>query len=100
MSNLKRIISEEINKMTLLKEYVNPKDSDIIMSYAIGLEEMYNRIIKANPELKHEYTTMTILNEAGKLKKLSSLVMGNEPKIEDDKKPPIKFKNRVKNPGF
>lgn len=88
---LNHIISEEINRAMLLKEickkspsfrrgssqeYINPTDGDIIYGYAVGLQEMHDRIIKENPDLKREIVTLKIGEMAKELKHLSDMVKG------------------------
>ena len=40
MDRLREIISEEIRKMVNLNEYANEEDSNKILSYAQGLQEI------------------------------------------------------------
>lgn len=73
---LNHIISEEINNAVLLKEYINPTDGDIIYGYAVGLQEMHDKIVKENPDLKREIVTLKIGEMAKELKHLSDMVKG------------------------
>lgn len=82
---LNHIISEEINRAMLLKEYINPTDGDVIYGYAVGLQEMHDRIIKKNPDLKREIITLKIGEMAKELKHLSDMVKGNKGKQAAEK---------------
>lgn len=82
---LNHIISEEINNAVLLQEYINPTDGDIIYGYAVGLQEMHDRIIKKNPDLKREIVTLKIGEMAKELKHLSDMVKGNKGKQAAEK---------------
>lgn len=78
MDRLREIISEEIRKMVNLNEYANEEDSNKILSYAQGLQEIHDRIIKEHPEYKHEITILKLETEIKNLQKLANMVSTRE----------------------
>ena len=71
--NIRKVVNEEIRKLvrskSMLNEYRNPRDRDIIRACADQLEGLYNRII-SDGNSKHEYSIERLFVTIRELRKI------------------------------
>ena len=77
MSNISRIINEEITKYIsrkcMIREFKNPNDAETVRACGDTLEQLYNNII-ANGCSKREITAETMAKIIGELRYLEKMM--------------------------